>query len=476
MRIHMRIPGLVLLGTLTLIGAAALAAGHAAAHPQPAPPIPEDVAKTAQRILKAALADEPHAWDRLAYLTDTFGNRFSGSRSLENAIDWVLKQMSADVLSNVRGEPVAVPHWVRGAETLELTEPVQRSLPVLGLGNSVGTLKEGITAGVLVVSSFDDLRRKAAAAQGMIVVWNVPFTTYNQTVIYRHRGAIEAAKVGAVASLVRSVTPKSLRTPHTGGMGYDAAVDRIPGAAITVEDAEMLQRMQDRGTTPVVRLKMNDVQLPDAPSRNAVAEIPGREHPEQVVVISGHIDSWDVGAGAMDDGGGAVAAWEAARVIQELELKPRRTIRVVLWTNEENGLRGGKTYRDAHLAEIANHVAAIESDNGVFRPLGFRFSGSEEALPLAQSIGPLLAPIEADSILPGEGEADISPLLERGVPGFSLAVEGSHYFWYHHTEADTLDKLDPHELARCVAAMAVLAYTLAEMPERLPQMPPERVQ
>jgi carboxypeptidase Q len=434
------------------------------------------VGKTGRRILSAALADEAHAWERLGYLTDTFGNRFSGSQSLENAIDWILKQMSADVLSNVRGEPVAVPHWVRGAETLELLEPVHRSLPVLGLGDSVGTLKEGLTAGVLVVSSFHDLHRKAAAARGMIVVWNVPFTEYNQTVAYRHRGAIEAARVGAVASLVRSVTPRSLRTPHTGGMGYDPNVDRIPGAAITVEDAEMLQRMQDRGTTPVVRLKMNDVQLPDAPSRNVVAEIPGREHPEQVVVMGGHIDSWDVGTGAMDDGGGAVAAWEAARVIQQLELKPRRTIRVVLWTNEENGLRGGRTYRDAHLAEMANHVAAIESDNGAFRPLGFRFTGSEEALPLAQSIGPLLAPLDADSILPGEGEADISPLLERGVPGFSLAVDGTPYFWYHHTEADTLDKLNPHDLARCVAAMAVLAYALAEMPERLPQATPGKVE
>jgi carboxypeptidase Q len=295
----------------------------------------------ADRIIDGALADSS-AWRRLAVMTETFGNRFSGSQSLERAIDWVLARMKEDGLQNVRGEPVMVPHWVRGAESAELVSPRRANLPMLGLGGSIATPPGGITAPVLVVSTFDELRAKAAQAKGKIVLFDAPFTSYRETVEYRGNGAIEAARVGAVASLIRSVTPYSQRTPHTGGMRYDSTVRKIPHAAITVEDAEMLHRMQDRGEKIVVTLRMSARTLPDAPSRNVVAELVGREKPEEVVVFGGHIDSWDVGRGAMDDGGGVMVAWEALRLLKRLGLQPRRTIRVVGWTNEENGTRGGR--------------------------------------------------------------------------------------------------------------------------------------
>ena len=209
--------------------------------------------------------------------------------------------------------------------------------------------------------------------------------------------------------------------------------------------------------------------LPDADSRNVMAELTGREHPEQVVVMGGHIDSWDVGQGAMDDGGGLVAAWEAVHLLKRLGLTPRRTIRVVGWTNEENGTRGGITYRDSLGDHVSDHLLAIESDGGVFRPHGFDFTGSDAAYAIIRQVATLLAPLQADSIERGGGEADIGPLMERGVPGMGLRVDDDRYFWYHHTQGDTLDKLNPEELARCVAVMAVMAYVVADMPERLPR-------
>jgi len=227
--------------------------------------------------------------------------------------------------------------------------------------------------------------------------------------------------------------------------------------------------MQDRGERPIVRLVMSSEWLPDAASRNVVAELRGRERPDEVVVLGGHIDSWDVGQGAMDDGGGAVAAWEAVRLLQRLGLQPRRTVRAVLWTNEENGLRGGDGYRDRHAAELDRHVLAIESDAGVFRPRGFGFNGTDSAFAVVQQIGPLLRAIAADSITRGGGGADIGPIMERGVPGMGLRTAEERYFWYHHTDADTVDKLDPADMARCVAAMAVMAYVVADLEEPLPR-------
>jgi carboxypeptidase Q len=227
--------------------------------------------------------------------------------------------------------------------------------------------------------------------------------------------------------------------------------------------------MQARGEKITVKLVMNATMLPDAPSRNVVAEIVGSEKPNEVIVLGGHIDSWDVGQGAMDDGGGSVAAWEAVRLMKALGLKPKRTVRVVLWTNEENGGRGGLGYRDAHEKDLANHILAMESDNGVFMPRGVRVAGSAGTLAAVKQIAALLRRIGADSAALGGGEADIEPLMDRGVPGLSLDVDGSKYFWYHHTNADMMEAVNPNEMARCVAVMAVMAYVVADMPETLPR-------
>jgi carboxypeptidase Q len=422
----------------------------------------------ANRIIAAALADSS-AYRRLAELTDRFGHRFSGSESLERAIDWILDAMRRDGLQNVRGEPVTVPRWVRGAERAELVAPVSRPLPMLGLGGSIATPPGGITAEVLVVSSFEELERRAAEARGRIVLFDAPFVTYGQTVPYRRNGAVAAARHGAVASLIRSITPYSMKTPHTGNMAYDSVIPRIPHAAITVEDAMLLHRLQDRGQRPVVKLEMSAQMLPPAQSRNVVAELVGRDKPDEIIVLGGHIDSWDVGTGAMDDGGGSVVAWEAVRLLERLGLRPRRTLRVVLWTNEENGLAGANAYRDAHAAELDRHVLAIESDAGVFTPRGFGFTGSDAAYAIMRWAGSLLKPIGADSVARGGGGADIGPLMQRGVPGAGLVVDGTRYFWYHHTDADTIDKLDAAEMARCVATLAVMIYVIGELDYRLPR-------
>jgi len=421
----------------------------------------------ADRLIEAALADSS-AFERLAYMTDTFGPRFSGTQNLEDAIDWIIETMKEDGLSNVVGEEVMVPRWVRGEETLTLHTPHRARMDILGLGGSVSTPPGGITAEVLVVRDFDELEARAEEAHGKIVLFNNDvWRGYDTT--YRRQGAIRGARVGAVAILIRSVGPASMYTPHTGTSEYEDGVPRIPKAAVTTEDADMMQRMQDRGQEIVVTLFMDDVTLPDVPSRNVLAEIVGSEFPDEVVVLGGHIDSWDVGQGAMDDGGGVVAAWQAVLLMHRLGLRPRRTVRVVAWTNEENGLRGAEGYLDAHRDQVDNHILGIESDSGVFKPSGFGFSGSEEAYDLLVEIGRLLDGVEASEITRGGGGADIGPLMREGMPGMGLRVDGTEYFWYHHTRADTIDKLDPHEMNLCVAAMAVMAYVVADMEVRLPR-------
>ncbi len=387
--------------------------------PAPAPkPLPpprvriEQYRERAARIIGAALTDDT-AYRRLAWLTDRVGHRLSGSESLERAVEWAVTEMKRDRLDNVRAEKVLVPRWVRGEESLELIEPRGMKLSVLGLGNSVGTPPEGVTAEAVVVRSFDELEALGERVRGKVVVYNVPFTNYGQTVAYRGAGASRAAKYGALAALVRSVTPISLQTPHTGSLRYLENMPQIPAAAVTIEGAEMLQRMHDRGERPRVRLKMEARFLPDAESANVVAELKGREKPDEIVVVGGHLDSWDVGQGAHDDGGGCVVSWEVARLLKELNLRPRRTIRVVLFTNEENGLRGGNGYRDAHKAEVAKHVLAIESDSGVYRPTGFGLSGraTPQARADMQEIAKLLSGINADRIDADGGGADIGPIM-----------------------------------------------------------------
>ncbi len=245
---------------------------------------------------------------------------------------------------------------------------------------------------------------------------------------------------------------------------------KIPAAAVTLEDAERLQRIQDRGSRLVVRLRMEAQMLPDVESANVIGEIRGRERPDEYVVMGGHSDSWDVGAGATDDGGGCVAAWEALRIINKLGLRPRRTIRVVFWVNEENGGRGGEAYRDRYRADLPNHVLMIEADGGVFRPHGFGFTGSPAARATVSAIASLLEGIDANRIGPAGGGSDIGPSVKAGnVPSMSLDVDDTRYFQLHHTAADTVDKIDPHDLARCVAAMAVMSYVVADLPKRLGQ-------
>ena len=420
----------------------------------------------AARIIAAATATDD-AWQRLALITDTFGPRLSGSAALEATLRWAADEMKKD-FDEVRLDPVMVPHWVRGSESLEMVTPQGGMLAMLGLGNSIGTGGAPVEGEVLVVRSFAELEANAARAKGRIVLFNVPYTTYGETVQYRSSGPSRAAARGAIAMLVRAVGPPGLRTPHTGGLRYTADQPQIPAAAIATEDADRLQRMQDRGTRVVLRLRMDASFLPDAQSANLVAEYRGRDLPDEIVAIGCHIDSWDVGAGATDDGGGCVAMWEAVRVLKSLGLRPRRTIRVVFWTNEENGLRGGLAYRDKYKDQLSKHVMMLESDGGVFRPSGFGFSGPERGRAVVTQIGSLLAPIAADRIGPSGGGADIGPSVEAGdIPAMSLDVDGSKYFLIHHTQADTVDKIDPQDLARCVAAVGVMSYVVADMPQTL---------
>jgi len=447
----------------------------AQASPSPTPaPLPppsikiDDYRTAAGRIIGAALTNKT-SYERLSYLTDYIGNRLSGSASQARAIEWAASEMRKDGFDSVRTEKVMVPHWVRGSESLEMITPVEHNLVLLGLGNSVGTPKDGVTAEVLVVRSFDELEMARERVRGKVVVYNAPFTNYGATVRYRTAGPSRAARYGAVAVLVRSITPISLQTPHTGATVYEEDQPKIPAAAITIEGAELLQRMQDRGDHPTVRLKMDAQFLPDAESANLIAELKGSEFPDEIVLISGHFDSWDVGQGANDDGGGCLIAWEAARLLKELGLRPRRTIRVVLWTNEENGGRGGTAYLQAHRSELAKHIFAVESDSGVAKPQGF---GLAATAPLQgrsnlQEVLKLLSGIGADRVAENGGGSDIGPIMREGVIGASLDVDGSKYFNIHHTAADTLDKIDPRELALCVATMAVVAYTVADLREPL---------
>jgi carboxypeptidase Q len=375
---------------------------------------------------------------------------------------------------------------VRGEESATMVEPGPQTLSMLGLGRSIGTPVGGITAEVVVVGSFAELDSLPGdTLRGKIVLYDVPFTKYGETVRYRSQGANRASKRGAVAALVRSVGPVSLRTPHTGAMSpYVDSIPSIPAAAVTIEDATMMRRLLARGERVRVRLEMGADTLPDARSHNVIGELRGRERPDEVVVVGGHIDSWDVGAGAHDDGAGCVIAMESLRLMKRLGLRPRRTVRVVLWTNEENGLRGGNAYRDSLGAQVAGHVAAIESDGGVERVVGFDVGvhqvGTDStdapraaaATARLKAIAPLLAGLGADSIGPGGGGADIGPLMRKGVPGIAHRTTMEHYFDWHHTHSDMLDKVDPIELRKNVAALAVMVYALAEMPERLGDMPP----
>jgi carboxypeptidase Q len=409
-------------------------------------------------------------FDRLAHLSDYYGHRLSGSKELEQAIDWIVSEMTEDGFDKVWKQEVMVPHWERGHEYATLNAPIQKDLPMLGLGGSIGTGGEPITGEVIMVHSFEDLESKKDLVPGKIVLFNVPFSTYGQTVQYRVNGAIEAAKHGAIASIIASVASYSMQTPHTGVMYYEDGIPKIPHAAITIEDALLIERFLRRGETIEISLYMEAEQFEDAISHNVIAEIKGSDFPDELVVLGGHIDSWDVGQGAMDDGGGCVAAWEAARLIIESGARPKRTVRVVLWTNEENGLRGANHYADWAEKEeqsIQNHILAMESDAGVFDPIGFGFSGSDKAYRQLSEIAQQLVEIDAAELRKGGGGADIGPLMNKGVPGMGLNVESEKYFWYHHSAADTFDKLNHEDFNECVATMAAYAFGVADAEVRL---------
>lgn len=441
---------------------------------QPQPPVPASPSwwdahrANAERLIKEAQADH-FAWNRLAELTDTYGARLSGTDNLARAIVWATETMTKDGLEHVRTERVMVPRWVRGAESLEMTSPLRHALPMLGLGGSVGTPPDGLDAEVLVVRTFDELNQRSADAKGKVVLFNAAFTSYGQTNAYRTGGASAAARHGAVAALVRSIGPTGLRTPHTGNMSYGEGITRIPAAAITAEDAERLQRLADRGVTIRVRLRMEARFEADVESFNVIGEIRGRELPDEIVLVGGHFDSWDVGTGASDDGVGCIVTWEAARLMKKLGIRPRRTVRVVLFTNEENGLRGGNGYRDAHLHEAGQHVLAIESDSGVFAPARIGFTGSEAATRMMGELATLLTPLGLH-LGAGGGGADIGPIAAAGkVPMLAYQGDATRYFTIHHTPADTVDRIAPEEVSKAAAALAAITYVVADARDRLPR-------
>jgi carboxypeptidase Q len=455
-----------------LICLAVAMAALPAATPHAQSALPSRVAPYADastRLMAAAQADD-FAWRRLAELTDTYGNRLSGSENLTRAIQWAVTTLKADGLANVRTERVMVPRWVRGQERAVIIDPPEHPITMLGLGGSVATPATGLEADVLVVKSFQDLDARAAEAKGKIVLFNVPYTNYGETVQYRSGGAAAAAKHGAVASFVRAVGPMGLRTPHTGNMSYGEAPAKIPTAAIAAEDANRIQRLTDRGLRVRVRLHMEAHVEPDAESANVFAEVVGREQPDEIVLLGCHYDSWDVGTGASDNGVGCIVTWEALRLMKTLGLQPRRTVRLGLFTNEENGLRGGNAYRDVHKSAAGNHVFALESDSGVFAPSRLGFSGPAAAQSVIADIGALLRPLGMGDIGPGGGGADIGPIAQAGnVPMMAYQGDPTRYFTIHHTPADTVDRIAPEEVSKAAAAIAVVAYVVAELPERLPK-------
>ncbi len=450
----------------------------AATGPAPTTSIAEQYREVAARIIDAGRADND-AYLKLQELCDDIGNRLSGSKSLEQAIVWAVEEMKADGQENVRAEKVTVRKWVRGNESCEMISPRPLRIEMLALGGSVGTPKEGIEAEVIVVKDKAELDSLPdEAIKDKIVVFNYPMppysvatgTGYGATVTYRSNGATWAAERGAAAALVRSITAYSLNSPHTGAMRYKAGIEKIPTAAITVEGATLLHRLQKRGKTPRVKLSMEAHDEGEAPSANVVAEIVGSEKPDEIVLIGGHIDSWDVGTGAQDDGAGCVAAMEALNLIRKLGLKPRRTIRVVLWTNEENGIAGARSYLARHQEE--NHVAGIESDSGAFTPKGLSVEMQDEkkqerAAEQIVDLLTLLEPVGATKASAGFSGVDVGQLKVLGTACLGLQVDGRRYFNTHHTWSDTVDKVNPKELTDCTITMAIAAFVLADMPGKL---------
>ncbi|HEY2846172.1 MAG TPA: M28 family peptidase [Pyrinomonadaceae bacterium] len=457
---------------------------------QQATPTPEVFsARTLKELeqLQKASVDSNYAYRRVDYLTNHIGPRLSGSAQAQTAVDYVASEMKKAGL-DVRLEKVMVPHWVRGLETGEVVEwdgmapGTTQKIVLTALGGSVATPAQGITAEVVVANNFDELNALGRAkVAGKIVLFNEKFDrklaesgfglqAYGDAVAYRAGGPSAAAKLGAIAVLVRSAGASQNRLVHTGSLRYDPAVTKIPGAAVSYEDAELLASLASTGRVRM-HVTLTPQTLPDAPSYNVIGEIRGTEKPDEVVVLGGHLDSWDLGTGAIDDAAGISSAMQAGFLIKFLKLRPRRTIRVIAYMNEENGDRGGIGYADEQKANLANHVAAIEADLGASHPLGFYFSGKRAALPMFAPLQKVLADQGASQMewQAGEVGTDIGPLTEGGVPSFAPWFDTRTYFLYHHTAADTFDKIDPKQLAEVGSVMAVLAYGLANMETPIPR-------
>ncbi|MFQ5603823.1 MAG: M20/M25/M40 family metallo-hydrolase [bacterium] len=434
---------------------------------------PQLYSNISKQIINAALA-EGQAYSMLKELTLEIGPRLSGSPQAAAAVEWGRQTMLKAGLENVHLQEVMVPHWVRGAveEAQVLNSPTVGSveLTVCALGRSVGTSEIGVVGEVIEVHDFAAVQALGKKAQNKIIFYNRAmdptrlntFSAYSGAVYQRARGAIEAAKVGATAVLVRSMTTRLDDVPHTGAMRYDDNVRKIPAAAISTLDANFLSQLLKRDKSVRVRLRLSCETLPDVPSANVIGEITGSEFPDEVIVIGGHLDSWDKGHGAHDDGAGCVQAIEALRVLKSLGLTPKRTIRAVLFINEENGVRGGRAYAEKADENGLRHIAAIESDRGGFTPRGFTVKTAPEQLRKIANWSYLFETITADHISEGYGGVDINPLGEKyQIPTIGLLVDSHRYFDYHHSDNDTFDKVNERELELGAAAMAILSYVLA---------------
>ncbi|XP_058825600.1 carboxypeptidase Q-like [Topomyia yanbarensis] len=412
-------------------------------------------------------------WDSLSLLVDTFGARLAGSEQLEKTIDYVVEQMKLDQLENVHTENATVPHWVRGYENAQLVAPFKKNLPLLGLGTTVGTPRGGIIADVMAVESFEEFESiTAEQVKGKIVVFVPKWEGYGKTVLYRSKGASVASKKGAVATLIRSVTPFSIGSPHTGGQDYEEGVKKIPSACITVEDAEMILRKYRRGDQMTIHLEMEDRNLEPVISRNTIAELVGTTYTNSsVVVVSGHLDSWDVGVGAMDDGGGALISWKALTFLNAMGLRPKRTIRAILWTGEEEGYWGARGYQAAHKEnEKKEFNFFFESDIGTFEPRGLDFSGNKDAECIFREVVKLMSSLNAtDFETPTDGGPDVSLWTRRGFPGASLMNKNEKYFWFHHSAGDSMAVEDPKNLDKCTALWAAAAYVVADLSVSIPK-------
>lgn len=438
-----------------------------------------------KKVQQAAMESD-YAYRQLAHLTENIGPRLSGSPQAQTAVEYVAGELRKLGLE-VKLEKVMVPHWVRGEETAALTDypgmapGTTQKIVLTALGGSVATPAQGLTAEVITVNNFDELQALGRdRVAGKIVLFNAKFDqqladngfagqAYGQAVAYRGGGPSAAARLGAVASLNRSAGGAEYRLPHTGALRYADDAPKIPGAAVAAEDADLIAHLTSEGRVRM-HLVLTPQTLADAPSYNVVADLKGSEHPEQIVIVSGHLDSWDLGRGAIDDGAGVAIAMQTAQVLKQLHLRPRRTIRIVAWMNEENGARGGRAYADDHKADLANHFAAIESDLGAGHPLGFYAQGKPDLLTVLQPLSIILQSQGAGARqMTDEAGTDVAPLGEAGVPAFAPIQDARTYFNYHHTAADTLDKVNPRELQENCALVAALAYTLTNMPQALPR-------